>query len=79
MFALNNVKCDLHELVDTDSPIAFIKFSTFNKVFESNVNAVTIPKLTYRALNGEPVAIIGQHEHLSQITQSKTKYYTKCN
>lgn len=56
---LNNVECNLRALVDTGSPISFVKLSVFNKFYDNDVNISKIPKLTYRALNGEPVEIVG--------------------
>ncbi|KYN17400.1 hypothetical protein ALC57_10313 [Trachymyrmex cornetzi] len=50
--SINNTVCNLRTLVDTGSPISFIKHSIVKKFFYNTRISNSVPKVTYRALNG---------------------------
>ncbi|XP_077258588.1 uncharacterized protein LOC143895393 [Temnothorax americanus] len=58
VIALNKVKSDLVALVDTGSPISFVRPSVYKKYFESSDNA-TSSHHSYKALNNSPIQISG--------------------
>ncbi|KYN17781.1 hypothetical protein ALC57_09934 [Trachymyrmex cornetzi] len=55
----NNVKCDLSTLIDTGSPISFVKPSIYHKFCNETLDALLAPKNEYKALNNLPIGIHG--------------------
>ncbi|XP_018316620.1 uncharacterized protein [Mycetomoellerius zeteki] len=57
--AINNSKCHLKALIDTGSPVSFVKSFVYDSFFAPDERSLEKPRCTYRALNNVPVEIRG--------------------
>jgi len=73
---INGTDCTLSALIDTGSPISFVKSRIFNKYFPGRDLKLMRPSRKYKALNDEPVAIKGVIRTGIELTQLKNLLLT---
>ena len=59
--SLNERNCCLSALLDTGSPISFVRADIYAKYFESS-KPLKPTNITFRAVNNTPIAILGCHQ-----------------
>ncbi|KMQ88500.1 hypothetical protein RF55_12002 [Lasius niger] len=57
--SINSISCNLRALLDTGSPISFIRPSTYNSYFKTSDNLSKVTKQLYKAINNIPIRING--------------------
>ncbi|KAK2578394.1 hypothetical protein KPH14_012645 [Odynerus spinipes] len=66
---INDIIIDLEALIDTGSPVSFIKFETYKKLFGPCLEGVAEAKENYTAINNNPLDVIGIIEVKLQLEQ----------
>ncbi|KAK2574692.1 hypothetical protein KPH14_012996 [Odynerus spinipes] len=56
---LNNNECSLIALLDTGSPISFVRLDVYEKFLKGREINLSPPRLSYKALNNKPIDILG--------------------
>lgn len=56
---ISDSSCNLTALVDTGSPISFIRPSVFNKYFDIPIASQSNSRENFTAVNGMPIQIVG--------------------
>lgn len=67
VIAVNNVKCNIAALLDTDSPVSFIRPSIYSSLFGLSTSSLNMAARSYKALNNTPIQIIGSVSTVIQL------------
>lgn len=75
IYEINNISCSLSALLDTGSPISFIKSGVFLKYFQIPLESLKVTPDTYKAINNTPIRLYGSIQATIRLESAKEDNY----